>query len=75
MLSNVKGSVRNSQYERFYDTLFNLIGSAILKKMLLTLLKDVADSQSQEEKVDENKEDENLAPTPVNSVENEDGLP
>jgi hypothetical protein len=28
MLSDVKGSVRNSQYERFYDTLFNLIGSA-----------------------------------------------
>ena len=43
--------------------------------MLLTLLKDPADSQSQEEKVDENNEDENLAPTPVNSVENEDGLP
>ena len=29
MLTNVKGSVRNSQYQRFYDTLFNLIGSAL----------------------------------------------
>lgn len=76
MLSNVKGCVRNSQYERFYDTLFNLIGSAFFLIMLLTESKDPSDSQSQEEPAadseEEGKEESNdeTPATPVNSEDN-----